>query len=120
MPIGRALRLSLRATGNSAFTARSEVIESGVKAGDDLTLSLGRSGLFPEDFRQMIAVAEESGRLTDVLKQQADHYHEEAGRRLAVLTAVASYGVWAFVGGLIIIVIFRLYLSYLGMLNSIG
>ncbi|HZY90019.1 MAG TPA: type II secretion system F family protein [Gemmataceae bacterium] len=120
MPIGRALRLSLRATGNSAFTARSETVEAGVRAGDDLTSSLARSRLFPGDFQNMIAVAEESGRLTDVLKQQADHYHEEAGRRMAVLTAVASYGVWAFVGALIIVVIFRLYLSYIGMLNSIG
>jgi type IV pilus assembly protein PilC len=120
MPIARALRLSLRATGNSAFSARSQMVEAGVKAGDDLTLSLGRSGLFPGDFRNMLAVAEESGRLTEVLKHQADHYHEEAGRRLAVLTGFASYGVWAFVGGLIIFVIFRLYLSYIGMLNSIG
>jgi type IV pilus assembly protein PilC len=120
MPIARALRLSLRATGNSAFAACSEKVEAGVKAGDDLTLSLARSHLFPGDFQHMLAVAEESGRLTDVLKHQADHYHEEAGRRMAVLTAVASYGVWAFVGGLIIFVIFRLYLSYIGMLNSIG
>jgi type IV pilus assembly protein PilC len=120
MPIGRALRLSLRATGNSAFTARSETVEAGVRKGDDLTVSLARSRLFPGEFQNMIAVAEESGRLSDVLKQQADYYHEEAGRRLAVLTSVAGFGVWAFVGCLIIVVIFRLYLSYLGILNSVG
>jgi type II secretory pathway component PulF len=119
MPTARALRLALRATGNQAFIERSEGIEAAVRAGNDLTLSLGQSGRFPEDFRNILAVAEESGRLTEVLREQAEYYHEEAGRRLTVLTSLASYGVWFVVGGLIIFVIFRLFGSYLALLNSI-
>jgi type II secretory pathway component PulF len=119
MPTARALRLALRATGNHAFMERGEGIEAAVRAGKDLTLSLGQSGRFPEDFRNILAVAEESGRLTEVLREQAEYYHEEAGRRLTVLTSLASYGVWFVVGGLIIFVIFRLFGSYLALLNSI-
>jgi type II secretory pathway component PulF len=118
MAIARALRLSLRATGNQAFVAQTENISASVRAGDDLTLALARSGLFPTDFQHILAVAEESGRLSEVLQHQAEHYHEESGRRLVILTGVLSYGVWAFVGLLIIVAIFRIATWYVGLLNG--
>ncbi len=67
----------------------------------------------------MLAVGEESGRLTEVLRQQGEHYHDESGRRLTALTRTAGYGVWVFVAALIIFAIFRLYSSYLGALGGI-
>jgi type II secretory pathway component PulF len=118
MPIGRALRLSMRATGNAAFEARAERAVSAVKAGDDLTFALGRTGMFPEDFLRILHTAEESGRLDDVLRQQGEHYDEESSRRLATLTGLASYGVWLFVGAIIIFAIFRIYGSYIALLNQ--
>jgi type IV pilus assembly protein PilC len=119
MSIHKALRLSLRATGNGAFSAQTGTVERAVKAGDDITLALTNTHLLPDDFLRMLAVAEESGTLTDVLRHQGEHYHEEASRRLAFLTSVASYGVWALVGLCIIVAIFRIYLSYLNIFNSI-
>jgi type II secretory pathway component PulF len=118
MSIAKALRLSLRATGNSAFAAATDVVEDSVEVGDDLTLALGRTGLFPEDILRIISVAEESGTLSEVMRHQGDHYAEEASRRLAVLTSVASYGLWGLIALFIIVMIFRLYGSYLGMLDS--
>ncbi len=117
MSIVKAMRLSLQATGNRAFTTRSEGIEATLRRGKDLTLALADNGLFPEDFQHMMAVAEESGTLDQVLTHQAEHYHEESGRRLAVLTSLAGYGVWLFVGLLIIVAIFG---SPIGTLVSWG
>ncbi len=117
MAINRALRLSLRATGNQAFAAASEAVEDSVKAGDELTLALTRVGLFPEEFLHILAVGEESGQISEVLRRQATHYDEEAGRRLTALAAVAGYGVWAMVGIFIIIAIFRIALSYINLLG---
>ena len=117
MSITKAMRLSLQATGNRAFTTRSEGIEATLRRGKDLTLALADKGLFPEDFQHMMVVAEESGTLDQVLTHQAEHYHEESGRRLAVLTSLAGYGVWAFVGLLIIVAIFRIANWYIGMLG---
>jgi type II secretory pathway component PulF len=62
-------------------------------------------------------VGEESGRLPEVMEQQAQYYHELAEQRLAVLTRVAGWGVWLFVAVLIVIAIFRLFLTYLGLLD---
>jgi type IV pilus assembly protein PilC len=118
MSIGKALRLSLRATGNNAFAAAVPQVEATVREGEELTLALARTGLLPEDFQHILAVAEESGELSEVLRHQGDHYHEEASRRLGVLTSVAAYGVWALTGLFIIVAIFRFYLQYLNLLNS--
>jgi type IV pilus assembly protein PilC len=117
MAVHRALRLSLRATGNQAFAASSEAAESSVKAGDELTVALTRVGLFPEEFLHILAVGEESGQISEVLRRQATNYDEEAGRRLTALAATAGYGVWALVGIFIIIAIFRIALSYINLLN---
>ncbi len=119
MSIHKALRLSMRGTGNNAYAAASNVAEESVKRGDDLTLALRRTGLMPTDFLHIIEVAEESGKLSDVLRHQADHYYEEASRRLAVLTSIAGFGVWATVALFIIIAIFRIYGSYINMLDQI-
>jgi type IV pilus assembly protein PilC len=117
MSIVQAMRLSLSATGNSAFLARAEQIETELHRGEDLTLALARSGLFPEDFLHMLAVAEESGTLDQVLAHQAEHYQEEAGRRLAALTSLAGYTVYGFVALVIIVAIFRIANWYIGLLG---
>lgn len=53
------------------------------------------------------------------MRHQGEHYHEEASRRLALLTALAGYAIWGLVGLFIIVAIFRLYGSYLSMLDAI-
>jgi type IV pilus assembly protein PilC len=109
MSIMGALRLSLRATGNAAFETRSDTVVERVRAGDDLSTALAGSQLFGIDFINIIAVAEEGGRLTEVLRHQADYYEEEATRRMRILTWVVGLLVWVLVAVLIIIVIFRIF-----------
>jgi type II secretory pathway component PulF len=118
MPIARALRLSFRATGNSAFEAAADTAQKSVKAGEELTVALAKTRLFPEEFEHIIAVGEESGRLTDVLEQQGKQYAEESELRLKVLAQVASKGVWVVVAGIIIFFIFRIALWYIGMIDK--
>lgn len=117
LPITKAVGLSLRATGNGAFQASQDKMIEGLKRGDELTAVFSQTNLFPEEFLSILAVAEESGRLTEVLAQQAEHYQDEAARRLVILTHVAGWCVWAMVAILIIMVIFRIALTYIGMLD---
>jgi type IV pilus assembly protein PilC len=120
MPIAQALRLSFRATGNDAFAAAGDVAAVAVKSGDELTEALEQTHIFPEQFRMVIAVGEESGRLTDVLEQQGGQYAEESERRLKALTAAAAWGVWVVVAGIIVFCIFRIALTYIGMIEDAG
>ena len=94
-------------------------MRASVEAGTDLTSTLAQTRLFPEEFIHVIAVGEESGKLTDVLRHQGEHYQDESGRRLSALTRFGGFGIWALVGILIIWAIFRLYLSYFSALGGI-
>ncbi len=119
MSIIEAMRLSLRATSNNAFMAWTPVIQSALHDGQALTASLAQCPLFPEEFLAVMTVAEESGQLAEVLRHQGTHYDEEAGRKLAALTAALGYGVWVLVGIIIIFAIFRIFGSYLSILNGL-
>jgi type II secretory pathway component PulF len=120
MPITDALKLALQASANAAFIDTTPTVVDVIRRGDDLTTVLGDPRFFPAEFRDAVAVGEQSGRLTEVLRQQAAWYEEEAGRRLAILAGAASYGVWIAVGLFIIILIFRIFSSYLDVLNQLG
>jgi type IV pilus assembly protein PilC len=119
LSVGKALDLSLKSTSNGAFEAASKGIVGAVRQGLDLTTALAGSGLFPIEFLHIMEVAEESGEVPDVMRRQAEHYDEEAGRRLATLASVAAYGVWTCVGGLMVWTIYRIFQMYVSKLTGI-
>jgi type IV pilus assembly protein PilC len=120
MSVNRALRLSLRATSNAAFAESFPIVKQHVDQGDDLVTALTATHLFPVDFRNILANAEEGGRMTEVLEHQTEQYQEEAGRRLTILTVAASWMVWLMVALLIVIVIFRIVLSYIALIDELS
>lgn len=120
LSLPKALRLCLRATGNGHFLARSDVIGQAIRDGDDLSEALAKGRLFPMEFLNIVATAEEGGRLPEVMEQQAEYYHEEAERRLKALTAAASVLVWLITAGLLIYLIFSIFMrAYLQPLNDL-
>jgi type II secretory pathway component PulF len=119
MPITRALGLSLRGTGNAAFAIRAKVVQETLRAGDSLTVALTRAGVFPHDFLTIVAMAEEGGRVPEVMRQQAPQYFELAEVKLRILSRVAGFAIWFFVALIIVILIFRLYSRiYLPYINQ--
>ena len=116
LSIAKALRLSLQATGNIAFAAVADPVARTLKSGQPLHDALAATGRFPFDFLEIVATAEESGRVPEVMRQQAEHYHEEAGRRMTTLTRVANGLVWLLYAGFMIWMIFRIFLTSYGPL----
>jgi type IV pilus assembly protein PilC len=114
-----ALRQSLRATGNAAFTSAEGLVAARIKAGDEIHDALRMCPAFPEEFRDIIAVAEVSGQIPEVMVRQAEHYREESARQLKNLARCAGYAVYFFVAVLIIWAIFRIASVYFGMLNQV-
>lgn len=118
LSIGKGMRLAMKATGNAAFIDAAGTAAGTVKKGDDVTMALAATGLFPDEYLSIIGVAEESGSLSEVMKQQAEYYHDEASRRLGTLAAFAGYVVWAIVAACLIWAIFKLYLGRLSMIDQ--
>jgi type IV pilus assembly protein PilC len=117
LPITEALRLSLRATGNAAFEAQIPQVVAALKAGDTLTEALSKCrSVLPADFLMMVATAEEGGRVPEMMKHQANYYHEEAGRRLQTLAKVVTGAVWLIYAGFTIAAIFSIAQVYFSAL----
>ena len=117
MPIKHAVRLSFQATGNAAFTARTGDVLEAIKAGKSLTEALSKCRLFPESFMSMVAMAEEGGRVPEILRHQAEYYHEESSRRLTTLTRMATGGVWLLYAIFMIVAIFKIASMYFNALK---
>lgn len=119
MPVNRSLQGSLKATGNGAFVNQTPFITSAVMEGSSLTDSLMQSRLFPEEYLEMVSVAEESGTVPEALHRLSPQFEEDARRALKILTSAISVGVWLIVAAFIIFFVFKVVLTYIGMINDL-
>jgi type IV pilus assembly protein PilC len=116
----KALKSCFRATGNGAYEACAEHVGGSLKKGKDVAETLTQCNIFPEEFLHVVATGEESGQLPEVMGQQAQHYQEVASLRMRVLTLFGNIMVWCFVAGLIIWAIFRMAMTYIGMIDNLA
>ena len=82
VPILQSLKISKDSAGNPILADEVEKAAESVRKGDTLARPLGDSGLFPPDILDMIAVAEESNNLENVLIQIADTNEARTGRQI--------------------------------------
>ena len=91
VPLVTSLRVAREAIGNETLAEAVATAIEQVQQGKALARSLAGSALlFPASVVEMIAVAEETGRLDIELKRLAIVYEEELDRRLRVLVALAE------------------------------
>lgn len=118
MKVGPSLQASLSATGNGAFAASANSIQTSVMSGADLSTAMGQTGLFPQDFLEMMVVGETSGTVPETLKRISPILEDKARRTMSALTATFGWIIWTIVSGLIIFIIFRVFSNYLQMLDK--
>lgn len=80
VPILQSLKISQDSAGNPILAAEIEKAAENVRRGEALSTPLGESGLVPGDILSMIAVAEESNNLDNVLVQIAETQEARTGR----------------------------------------
>jgi type IV pilus assembly protein PilC len=118
MMIGPSISASLKASGNAAFAATAPEINAMVMSGEELSDALQATGYFPTDYLEMIRVGESSGTVPEVLERMAPQLDDDARRSLAQLTMAFSSVIWAAVAIMIIVLIFRVFSIYLGLING--
>lgn len=82
VPIIQALTIAKDATGNEIMADAVQGAVENVRAGEPLAEPLQRSGLFPEEIVEMIAVGEESNQLEKVLIHTADTVERRTNRQV--------------------------------------
>jgi len=106
-------------TSNKPFHRAIVNLKNDVRQGKTLSYSLGRSKLFPIMLVQMTTVGEEVGRIPQMLDKVAKHYKSQLEKFISRFTALIEPIIIIFVGSIVAIVVFSIFLPIFKM-ASIG
>ncbi len=116
LDIGRLLKLaSSVAPGLAVDTA---AVEDRLRTGATLALALDQTRRFPLQVLEVIAVGEATGNTSEVLDRLAGQLDEEARAGFEAAAKGAGFLVWAAVAGLIVLIVFRIFSSYVGAIQD--
>lgn len=85
VPLLQAIRLTRDTTKNSFFVALLEEVEEDILSGELASRALSAAEFLPPEAAQMVATAERTGRLPEVLSDCGEFYEEEGARVLRKL-----------------------------------
>src|SRR5690606_9974317 len=88
VPLVDALDSAAGAAGSIPFHAAIKRIREDVMAGQQLSMSIRSTAMFPSMLIQLVAIGEESGALDDMLAKVAQHYEESVDALVDGLTAL--------------------------------
>lgn len=101
VPLVEALDSVGGAAGNYVYKAATQVIQSEVSTGSNLTSSMQNTNLFPNMVLQMVAIGEESGALDGMLSKVADFYEQEVDDAVESLSSLMEPIIMVVLGTLI-------------------
>ena len=113
-----AFRLAFTAADNKVFLLAAPRADAALRRGNSILDCLRSTGIFPELFLGAIAVGEASGHVPEVLHHEAEHYHDLARRRMAILNRFLSGLIWLVVAVFVITIIIRIYTTYIGRIGE--
>ena len=118
MDLRRVVPLVLRATGSDYYIRHTKDVVKDVAAGRPLHVALGRTGAFPADFLDTLAVADESGRVVESMERLSSRYESEAETAIKLIAVIFGLLIALLIMGVIVLMIFRLAGFYIGTINE--
>ncbi len=118
MDLRKAMPLVLDATGNDYYSRYGPEVAMRIEQGHDIHAALSATGAFPVELLDNIAVGEQSGRLAETMQRLSKEYQERATTAISVLAQAAGYLIWMLVAAMIVMLIFRLFSFYVGVIND--
>ncbi|MEC7564618.1 MAG: type II secretion system F family protein [Planctomycetota bacterium] len=119
VPIIKSLQISREAAGNRVLSESIDIATENITTGQSLSEPLGRSGYFPPTVVEMIAVAEESNTLDDVLIDIADSLEARTSRRLTLAVRLLEPIMLLVMAGAVLVVVIALLLPVIKMSSAI-
>ena len=108
------VELALNSTNNEFFKQHIPQVQAAVGRGDEIHSALAATGAFPQSVLDAVEMGEQTGRFAESMDRLTDHLHSASRVAVGTLVFLAGLGIWLFVGGLIIYMIFRLANIYFG------
>lgn len=116
--IRRAVRLAENSTHLQRYKRHADAVEAQLTEGNAVWEALTATGVYPADLLDAVEVGEESGKLPESLATLSRQYEDRAKAALATLTTLAGFGVWCLVMLIIVSMILRLAMFYVGTIND--
>lgn len=110
-----ALQLSLKATNSPLFITQSQAIIAQVQAGSRLSNVMAQTRLFSPMSVQLVAVGEESGKLTEMLDTIAQYHEQQTAAQVQALTAWLEPVMIVVLGLVVGVLILAMYLPIFNM-----
>ncbi len=115
IPMIGAMQISRDAAGNPILADAVDQAVEAVRAGEPLAAPLGRSGLFPEDTLEMIAVGESANNLAEVLIGVADGAERRIDALLAILVRLMEPALLLLLAGMVLFIFMALVVPMMQM-----
>jgi len=119
VPILKALEISGKATGNSVLSRAVDEAAANITEGQSLAKPLAASGHFPRNVVEMIAVAEESNTLENVLVDISDRLDKKTWRQLDMAVRLLEPLMLVLIAGMVALVAVALILPMLKMSSTL-
>lgn len=116
----RSLELVTNATGNEVFKRRLTGVQSSIRAGSTLSVSLRRHQALDPFAIRMIAVGEMTGKLDDQTAYVAKIYREKLDGLVQVLSKTLEPIIMTFLGVMFAVIIAGLLLPVYDLISQIG
>lgn len=120
METTKAVGLSLRSTQNGVYAETEPDIARDVKSGRSLTEAFERTHVFPDDFLEALEIGERSGRIPESMRHLAQQYQDKGRMAIRALSAVGWFLTFALISAIIIALIFRVAMFYVGTINDLA
>jgi len=118
VPILQSLKISKDSAGNPILADEIEKAAESVRKGESLSQPLEQCGLFPVDTIDMVAVAEESNNLENVLIQIADANEARTARQIDLAVRLLEPLLLVAMAGVVLSIALALLLPILTMSSS--
>jgi type IV pilus assembly protein PilC len=110
VPLVEALDSVAGAAGNHVYMMATRQIKAEVSTGQNLTVSMQNTNLFPSMVIQMVSIGEESGQLDGMLSKVADFFEAEVDDAVEALSSLMEPMIMVILGTLIGGIVVAMYL----------
>jgi MSHA biogenesis protein MshG len=120
IPALQALTTIAHTTGNDYLGEGILRLRDTVERGESISRAAAAGSLFPPLVIQMIAVGEETGALSELLGEVAEHYRRDVDYRLQNLSSVIEPALIVLVGGVVLVLALGVFLPMWDMFAKVG
>lgn len=118
MDTRRAVALALRTTGNARYMDEMRSVDSWIQQGSSLYEAFDQTMVFPRSFLDILHVGESTGMIVESMKKLADQYREKSESAMKVLAVIGFFVCFGVIAAILIAVIFRMAMFYIGTIND--